>query len=245
MKKVFLSLFSLAIIFLLGGNIEANAMSKEKSLDELYEDAKNGISDLSEVEMEKMIGKNKVIITPLPEQNNFSTFNMNNLTSDVSPIVDTYSTAQIVESGTDSEIAAVTSFYDISFETDKNQNLINTFGIATQPGNVTDSKKAVRAYSTIYVESTTAGKRLTKATGGWTKLDTSVALSDRKVVYGTAGIPHSNNGTLKPSSDTFSITPSPAHTFVNTSVSYAIGMNSTATIRYSSSSWSVYLLNNY
>lgn len=87
---------------------------------------------------------------------------------------------------------------------------------------------------------------LTRVTGGWTILDSTVSLSSRMVRYGSSGWPNGAQTDTKYPTDNFYDYTTPATwAAISLTGSYTFGTNSTVTLkRGTSSTWTLYLLNN-
>lgn len=250
-KNIFPVILSFAFLLFIPLFFVPSASAMEKDLDDLYkldldslyQDAKNGISDIP---LDSFEFDNKIELV----SNNIMNKNLLGIGVPKSPKIETYSTAKILKTNENSELVAITTFHDVELDEklDKIGDEVTTFAIGTQPDDTTDSTFSVRAYSTIFVESYTTNnisyKRLTKTTGGWTILDNSVTTSNRKVSYGTAGYPLSNGENNVPISGlTFSF--DAAHSGVNIGYLYTIGVNSTVTLKRGSSTWTLFHQNNW
>ncbi|MED3645609.1 hypothetical protein P4475_02005 [Halalkalibacterium halodurans] len=243
-----LSLFCIFSLFLF--NLTATA-AKEKviyeaeeitDINELYERARNGISD-------EPIKNQNLPNWELTEKE--TEIRMNKHMSEI----EEYATNQLlsVKKVGDVEVKeyAATVFADIdlkehSFE--ENDSFVSILGSTNR--SKWDDSVSVRAYSTIYfTESTYRGMdyvRLDKVTGGWQRSDTSVSLSNRKVVLGCSGTPvGSQTTTRNPTTNSFSYT-TPSTWKRVTAVQSIVGVNTTVTLkRGTSSQWTLKLTNNY
>lgn len=247
-KNIFPVILSFAFLLFIPLFFVPSASAMEKDLDNLYkldldslyQDAKNGISDIP---LDGFESNNRIELV----SNNIMNKNLLGIGVPKSPKIKTYSTAKILKTTENSELVAITTFNDVELD-DKIGDEVTTFAIGTQPDDTTDDSYSVRAYSTIFVESYTSNnisyKRLTKTTGGWTILDSTVTTSNRKVSYGTAGYPLSNGENNVPISGlTFSF--NAVHPGVNVGYLYTIGVNSTATLKRGSSTWTLFHQNNW
>lgn len=253
MKKLLvkgIATLSIAFILSILGNYQnASAESIKLNLDELYEDAKNGISDLTEEELNSLSTNLSLQLVPSKstDLNLLSTTDA----GQSNPLVETYTTARIIESNEASEEIAIVVFSDISFEEDSVVSTpggISTLGTGQIDDDQTDTTVSVRAYSTIYVETTTTNgvdyMRLTRTRGGWTILDNQVSVSNKTVAYGTNGMNvTTQTRTANISGMTFDITVSPAFKYVITATDHKVGATSTAKLTRGGSSWTLRLDN--
>ncbi|QTY15131.1 hypothetical protein [Virgibacillus pantothenticus] len=154
-----------------------------------------------------------------------------------------YSTAQILsetvdDKGNKDQLIAVTVFNDIELKEEGAK--IRTLG---DKGNE-ELTPFVRAYNRIYYQNSTdrgvAYAKLTRVTGGWEVFNPLTTLSNRVVRYGSSGRPNGSQATVKyPIGNTYSYkTPSSWKRTALTG-SYAIGTNSTVTVKRGSSTWTV------
>lgn len=253
MKKLLtkgIATLSIALVILILGNYQnVSAESNDLNLDELYEDAKNGISDLTEEELNSLSSNLSLQLVP-SKTTNLNLLSTTN-TGQSNALVDTYTTAKIIESNEDSEEIAIVVFSDISFEEDSavpTPGGISTLATGSLDDDLTDPTVSVRAYSTIYVETTTTNgvdyMRLTRTKGGWTILDNQVSVSNKTVAYGTNGMNvTTQTRTASISGMTFDITVSPAFKYVITSTDHKVGATSTAKLTRGGSSWTLRLDN--
>ncbi|MGN8048001.1 hypothetical protein, partial [Bacillus sp. 22190] len=199
MKKI-ISLLVISIIFLTGFNSVSLAQSsetksvfnREKSIEESYEDAINGISDLQE----NSIG--------------LSSVNINSKTNDTSSSVKQYSTTQILsetvkEDSVEQKIA-VTVFNNVALKQQSNDNIRT---MDDKGRSEWDSSLGVRAHSRIYYtiskKDNVRYAKLNKITGGWKIDDSSIKLSKRTVRYGSSGWPSgTQKATKNPSGNSYS-----------------------------------------
>lgn len=167
------------------------------------------------------------------------------------PLVDTYTTAKIMDSNEDSEEIALVVFSDISFEEDSafpTPGGISTLGTGSFEDDATDSTISVRAYSTIYFETKKTNgvdyMRLTRTKGGWTILDNQVSLSNKTVTYGTNGMNvATQTRTSNISGKTYDITVDPAFKYVITATDHKVGATTSAKLTRGSKSWTLRLDN--
>ena len=253
MKKLLakgIATLSIALVVLILGNYQnVSAESNELNLEELYEDAKNGISDLTEEELNSLSSNLSLQLVP-SKTTNLDLLSTTN-TGQSPPLVDTYTTAKIIDSNEDSEEIAIVVFSDISFEEDSavpTPGGISTLGTGSFDDNQTDTTVSVRAYSTIYFETKkTDGvdyMRLTRTKGGWTILDNQVSVSNRTVAYGTNGMNvTTQTRTSNISGNTFDITVNPAFKYVITATDHKVGATTTAKLTRGSRSWTLRLDN--
>lgn len=246
MKKFLVSLCLLAAICIVySAKIDvsyAKEVSKEKSIEESYKDALNGVSDLEVPEASNVFSlKNQI--------SNFST------NSSSQPITAEYETAQILDeenvNGVKEQTIMVTKFEDILLDDSIQKNAVSTYSTIDQGTSKWDSSYSVQAYSRFYyktkvVKSTTRGK-VTKVTGGWKIADSSVKLSGRKVTAGTSGFPSlTQSKTYSPTSNTFSYDTPTSWDYVSLEVGHTMGVNTQVTLkRGTSSSWTLKLSNNH
>lgn len=240
MKKSLLSLFILTSLFFVFGfshssSAESTSTNKyeEKSIEESYHDAVNGISD---------IDTSKFGIS-----SEVSTINANTLSEN--PIdVEEYSTAQILsetvnDDGDTGQLIAVTVFNDIELKEGDSE-----IGIFADKGNE-KVDPFLRSYNRIYYQNSTdrgvAYAKLTRVTGGWKVFNPLTTLSNRIVRYGSSGWPTGTQAAVKyPIGNTYSYNTPSSWKRTALSGSYAIGTNSTVTVKRGSSTWTVKLRNN-
>lgn len=172
--------------------------------------------------------------------------------------------------GTIHEYYATTVFYDIyEKETKENEkkdkkenvpflgtvlNFINTIFVGTkvhagsQSNSTSGASYSVRSYSTIYWENKTTNgvsyARLTRVTGGWTILDSSVSISNRKVEYGQTPLTNESD-TKNPTTNTFNYYTPTDWGWENDGSYIAIGATTYVTIKRGTSSWVQKLQNMY
>jgi len=210
-----------------------------KDINKLYERAKNGVSDVN-----REVEKNFVAKVVLQ-----STDGLENGT------VQTYSTSQLLKvsevNGDKIETYATTTFYDISdlyngnFQTNDSSNKSKY-----------DSSISVRAYSTVYYTTSSIDGEdytdLTKVSGGWTILDSTVSLSNRKVNFGATGWAKSGVGYVQqtsynnPTSNSFSYSaPSSWAPISVVSTGRIFGVTTWVTLKRGTNSvWELQLVNN-
>ncbi|MED3793973.1 hypothetical protein AB1L07_11150 [Niallia alba] len=213
------------------------------NIEELYERAKNGITDIPIEEIEK-----SNILTELEIQKEDTSTNklqkMIISEQEDMEIVEEVSTAQVLRTikngNTTSQEIALTSF--------------TTLAYGTLEDSATDTTKSVRAYSTItYRTEKINGSNcilMTYTRGGWTILDNSVSISNRKVNFGTSG-PSSVNGVLKnQTSDKAPTTNSFGYSVPNTWIPIvkdggytSCGTTQTVTLKRGSSTWTFKMIN--
>ncbi|MDM5349628.1 hypothetical protein QUF65_01840 [Lysinibacillus sphaericus] len=200
---IFFSVFllSLSSIFLYD-----EASAAEKDLDTLYEKAKSGKSDLSDSQMKNLLGDIEIQI------NKNESSGINTLLKKSEPTVQTYTTAEIIESNEDTQIISITAFSDIILdELDLGIPQITPFW----SGDIKDSTASVRAYATLNIEAKTVNNyamlRLLGASGGWDIVDSRVKfITNRSVSYANVG--SSSSGAVSQYLGPYSIT---ANTFNN------------------------------
>lgn len=235
MKKFFITLIGILVISLFTGIDFASADEYQgKSLEESYEDAINGISNIS-----------------LDELYDFSTnveVKNKSFSSDERLNVKEYKTAEILSKSNDSTEIMITTFHDISVEEDG--NMIKP-SIDDQVDDKFDSSYSVQAFSRIFVSLATIDNmphaKLTRVTGGWNHLDYTVSLSNRKVIYGSIGAPAT---TLQrvityPSGNSFSYNAPSSWVHVNLNFLHQVGANSFITLTKGSSVWDLELFNTW
>lgn len=114
-----------------------------------------------------------------------------------------------------------------------------------------DDSYSVKAYSTYYYTKLTYGDYsyhdITSVKGGWTKLDSSVTLSRREVIYGATGPAYHDNRFITqrqisyPGSNTFSYT-APS-SWIAVQPTHAVGVTTNIDINRRSSTWRLTLVN--
>lgn len=221
MKKILFSLGVFTFLMVLGNHAFASTIP-EKSIEESYRDAINGVTDI-----------------PL---DNFNTSDLTITTNSGEKDIQSkkYETAQILEENNDEQLIAVTVFHDL---------YINNKLQGDKGDSKWDDSSGVQAYSRVYYKTKTEGNRpygkLTKATGGWNVADPSISLTNRIVRYGTIGWPagDSQSVTKYPSNNSFNYNAPSNWQYVNMNAMYQIGVNSTVTLKKGSSSWTLYLDN--
>ncbi|WP_336750599.1 hypothetical protein [Bacillus altitudinis] len=239
MKKI-ISLLVISIIFLTGFNSVSLAKSsetksvfnREKSIEESYEDAINGISDLQE----NSIG--------------LSSVNINSKTNDTSSSVKQYSTTQILsetvkEDSVEQKIA-VTVFNNVALKQQSNDNIRT---MDDKGRSEWDSSLGVRAHSRIYYtiskKDNVRYAKLNKITGGWKIDDSSIKLSKRTVRYGSSGWPSgTQKATKNPSGNSYSYNAPSSWKKTAIEGGRAVGSTSVVTLKRGGSTWTLTLVNN-
>ena len=114
---------------------------------------------------------------------------INTLLKNSEPTVQTYTTAEIIESNENSQIISITAFSDITLdELDLGiPKIAPLWG-----GEIKDSTASVRAYATLNIEAKTVNNyamlRLLGASGGWDIVDSRVkSITNRSVSYANVG----------------------------------------------------------
>jgi hypothetical protein len=81
-----------------------------------------------------------------------------------------------------------------------------TFATVDKNGSTTDNTGSYRAYATIVWTDNSSGIKLTSVSGGWTRLDSAVSISNKKVNFGQtgAGCSTSCNVYKSPTTNSFS-----------------------------------------
>ena len=225
MKKVF-SLF--VLIFLLVGFSSAVSAqtSGEKSIEEAYKDAKDGISDIPLSELKPEFGNNDNLKIELDSLNEDLIESKQFITSQI--------LKETTKNGYKEEKIAVTVFDDVIYN--------DTFTI----GNVTimsdlgddlwDGSYSVQAYSRIYFTKSykysTPMYKLDKVTGGWNVADQTVSLSGRKVRYGADGWGGRGQVTDKyPSGNSYTYYPPSSWNRISFAGNHTFGTTSTVTLK--------------
>lgn len=173
---------------------------EEKSLEDSYQDAINGVTDLP-VELDNASNVVKL--------NNFSISSTNSLSSTDDIEVKEYKTAQILEKSDTDQLIAVTTFNDAYVSAaDSTIQAASTLSDGDKGVSKSDSTLGVKASSRIYYHSkVTSGINyvtIYKVTGGWTISDSTIKLSNRKVVFGQSGYPAvSKSMTKYPTTNSF------------------------------------------
>lgn len=251
--KRILTIFTILILF--AANISLQTAKAETSdtvmdIDKLYENAKTGISDLSPSKMNDILSN---VSVELNTDTNKKTFGLNETNGEVEPSIQTYATANMIESSEETSEYAITVFSDITLQefpiqSDVINPEISLFSSGQWSDDKLDSSISVKAYTTIYVEAKdvngTEHLRLTRTTGGWNILDSSVTLSDRHVTYGTSGASLSQDQSITRAilANTFDIKPPKPFKFVNSELQYVIGSTSTATLTRGKTTWKLELV---
>ncbi|WP_299833661.1 hypothetical protein [uncultured Metabacillus sp.] len=130
----------------------------------------------------------------------------------------------------------------------------NEIGIAasnSKSASQWDSSYSVRAYSTYYYtryeKDGYAYHDITSCSGGWSRSDSSVTMSQRKVIYGASGPSYPNgsyvqqNQTMYPTSNSFSYTAPSSWVAVKTT--HAVGVSTWVTLNRGGSTWTLKLIN--
>ncbi|MCM3324770.1 hypothetical protein [Cytobacillus kochii] len=236
MKKSLVGLVLLLSLVLSGfttTNVTASEVTyyEEKTFEESYQDAVNGVSDIP--------------LEHINISNEMKAFTQDEGVAEDLKITE-YKTAQILEESDSEQFIAVTVFNDVNIleDTDGPPEIM-PFG--DKGSDKWDSSGGVKSYSRIYYKTKVEGgvtyATLTKVTGGWTNSDSSIKLSNRKVVYGVSGWPGvSKKLTVNPSTNSYNA--SFSWPYVATSTTYHLGTNSTVTLKRGSSTWTLYHLNN-
>lgn len=239
MKKI-ISLLVISIIFLTGFNSVSLAKSsetksvfnREKSIEESYEDAINGISDLQE----NPIGLSSITI--------------NSKTNDTSSNVKQYSTTQIlsetVKKDSVEQKIAVTVFNNVSLKQQSNESIST---MDDKGRSEWDSSLGVRAHSRIYYtiskKDNVRYAKLNKITGGWKIDDSSIKLSKRTVRYGSSGWPSgTQKATKNPSGNSYSYNAPSSWGKTAIEGGRAVGSTSVVTLKRGGSTWTLTLVNN-
>jgi hypothetical protein len=246
MKKVFLLLVSLSLVFSVAGSF---AYAEKYSVNEvlfeaeeitdiniLFKRAQNGITDIDE----DNITNQKVSFL--------------NGTEEFNPVVEYLATTQKIKSvrqdGITIDTFKTTSFTLITgAEVSGESKLIRPMGEVSD--NDWDSAGGIKAYSTFTYNKRTENKltvyKLVSVSGGWELHDSRYKLSDRKVVYGASGTSFSGGANLTqvssdlfPSGNTFSYNAPTSWQEVAQS-GMIMGVNTYISItRGTSSSWSLH-----
>ncbi|MFY0521334.1 hypothetical protein ACOMCU_26445 [Lysinibacillus sp. UGB7] len=237
MKKFLFGLVALYATFAffnVGGSSAKAASSVEKSIEEAYKDAKNGITDIPNYQLREL-GNSEV-------------------DSDETMKTKQYKTAQILEENneTGDQVVVVTVFNDVVLEDETSS--ITPFAEFDPGASDWDSSISVQAYSRFYyTTSQTSGgttyAKLTKVNGGWNISDSSVSLSNRIVKYGANGgstLGSSNTTyTQNPTSNTFTYNLPSNYSAVSIDAVHFIGVTTTVTLKRGTSSvWTLKLTNN-
>ncbi|MFI8626383.1 hypothetical protein ACIGEH_19300 [Bacillus altitudinis] len=239
MKKI-ISLLVISIIFLAGFNSVSLAQSnetksvfnREKSIEESYEDAINGVSDFQEKPME------------------LSSISVNSKTNGSSSSVKQYSTTQIlsetVEKGSIEQEIAVTVFNDVALKQQSNESIST---MDDKGRSEWDSTLGVRAHSRIYYtiskKDNVRYAKLNKITGGWKIDDSSIKLSKRTVRYGSSGWPSgTQKATKNPSGNSYSYNAPSSWKKTAIEGGRAVGSTSVVTLKRGGSTWTLTLVNN-
>lgn len=238
MKKWFLYLFSLIVVF--GLTIPVSAQEdvehpKEKVIHEAKE-----IKDLNVLFAKAKRETN--VLQKYKVENNSSKEN-NGLE------VKEYKTSQVLKvklvGDTQVEEIAETTFTIVN---DPQEVSIASTGSKYEES--WDDSIGVKAYSTIYFTKTTSGGieygKLTSISGGWSRSDTTISLSGRKVTFGQSGWPAgSQTKTVYPTGNTWNYTAPSTWDAVSLDADYTLGATSTVTLtRGTRSSWTLKLSNN-
>ncbi|MGG4263740.1 hypothetical protein [Peribacillus simplex] len=245
MKNLFKVFFLVAFLLgslAVGQTTNATQHSKEekivykkaeiKDLEKLYERAKDNINDRK------------------TEFNTEAEVTLNNKKIDEEK-VDVSSTTQLLEQKEDSS-GEIESYYATTTFVDDFTTQAEAASSGSRNANKWDSSKGVKAYSTVYynisTQDTVPFHDMTKVTGGWTRDDSSIALSGRKVELGQSGGSKgcgavSQSKSYSPTGNTYSYTPPSSWCPVSTKVG-SIGTNSTVTLKRGGSTWTLKLVNN-
>ena len=234
------SVFSLSFI----NPVSANEVKKDQEIvfqaeeindqDELYERAIKGIQEVKLTDRE------------LPKyelKNNNTKENVNLLQ---------YTTSQLLKSEKkgDTEIQefAVTTFTVTEEEVTNNDHL-TTADSGSKDETKWDESLSVRASITIHYTRTIKNNvnyaKVTSASGSWTINDSSVSLSNRKVIIGTSGWPVNTQSVIKtPTGNSWNYTAPSTWEYVSLDAGHNVGADSTVTLkRGTSSSWTLTLSN--
>ncbi|USG65935.1 hypothetical protein NDK47_00835 [Brevibacillus ruminantium] len=251
MKKIFSSFFSLMLLTSLVSGVAVagnSASTKEvsfsteetKDLSALFEMAKNNITEYKEPPNAR---------ATLSKDGNVQNVRVYQTTKRLK-------TERNIASGDQKDSYVTYYFYGVPKEAIDNES-ISTFGSTSDDD--FDSSYSVQAYSTYfwdrYKDTNGNGyKKLTKVTGGWTIHDNKVSITNREVKYGASGGSLRDDGThggsviqdsgiLKPTSNSFSYNAPTSWKPVFEGAG-TIGVNTTATLKLGSETWTL-RLNNY
>ncbi|KGR89548.1 hypothetical protein CD30_16480 [Ureibacillus massiliensis 4400831 = CIP 108448 = CCUG 49529] len=235
MKTILTNIITFTIVLFLFGSIISikEASAAETNLDILYENAKNGISDLDDNQMQEILENVEVQLTNKNPENNV-------LNVSETPRVQTYSTAEIIESNGDTQLISFTTFSDVSLNDNSNWN-----------GSLYDSTGSVRAYATLIIEARVVnnvnGLRLLGTSGGWTIVDDHVkSITNRYVGIGNGGYGADGRfineswGPYLLTSNTFNRTVNGS--FIVTAHEYQIVTTTNATLSTASTSWDMQMV---
>lgn len=235
MKKILFSITVMLFTFIITTPVFA-ANNQENDIEKSYEDAVNGVSDIP--------------LSKIKSDVNLSTESFkilsDNKESEEDVEINNYVTSEIIYQDENFTSISATVFSDIYFNT--NSNYIQP--LADIGDDKYDSTYGVRAYSRVYYTTFTDRNltwvNLTKVTGGWNVYDSSIKLSSRRVRYGSSGWPGVVQSYTKyPSSNSYTYTLPSSTKPVALTGGYTIGTNSYVQLkRGTSSSWTLYLLNN-
>ena len=162
--------------------------------------------------------------------------------------IETYETTQKLlvtsENGVLTNSYVTTTFTEVPEENQKN----STEGIVSTQGSQYDeyagASSSVRSYSTIYWETKGSGTsrqfRLTKSTGGWTRLDSTVSMSNRLVRLGHTGV----SKQFYPSTNSFSYSAPTTWSWLNANAeTNVLGCTTEITLTRGTSSWKQVFIN--
>lgn len=257
MKKLLSSLFVLLILFsivLTTVNAEESIeiiFSKEEitDIDTLYERAKEGITDIESLPFDN----ETVLIKEEIDNEEIKTEELNTMEidddKDNEEVLETLSTTQKLKTivyGDDETVDfyATTVFVDVTEE-----DLLEVSQEFTAAGEQEDDYNpngTVRSYSTIYWQDRGSGStrefRLTSASGGWTRIDSQVSISNRVARLGQTG---ETAKEYTPTANTFNYSAPSTWNWLNrNSELNLIGCTTEITITRGTSSWKQVFKNN-
>ncbi|NQX67996.1 hypothetical protein HQN90_17885 [Paenibacillus alba] len=155
---------------------------------------------------------------------------------------------------------AVTTFADVTNQDLDRASILASDGSIGKDGK--DDTLGFKAYSTFYYSYTTSGgsefRKITRVTGGWTRLDGTYTFGKRTINYGSSGIPQGgglaisqaeyNTIDLPDISLTFDYTAPTSWKYISRSTTdsswYTVGVNQSIVLKRSSSTWTFSFANN-
>ncbi len=152
-----------------------------------------------------------------------------------------FATTQILETREEQnkivQDIAVTTFEDVTVL----DSVIQTRATGQQSDNATDNSISYRAYSTVYYTTGTVGgmdaKKVTRVTGGWTKLDSTVFIQSRLVRVGSTNYQKTQTIEYAPTSDSFDYTTPASWQLLPVEIGLIAGCVMDTTYKRNSSTW--------
>lgn len=203
-----------------------------KDIDELFERAKENVNDL-----DANVIEDKLDASLTKEGGGAS-----------ETAVDLISTSQLLKVSEKNDGTRLEEFAVTAFTADVGQQMAS--GSSSRSASLWDESYSVRAYATYYFTRHVKGDYtyhdITRATGGWERADTSVTISQKKVIYGASGQRLKDSGyvqqsqTMYPSGNTFAYNAPSSWEPVITL--HGVGVSTWVTMNRGRSTWTLKLV---